>query len=115
QGVTTGNNINSSFIYEGYIYDEISLNKNLTFAPGIRYSNIEYKRKNFITERDDAMKVDAFVYSAGVIYKIKEHSRIYATVSKGFQPPSLNAALAPGTIDAGVDLLPETSLSYEAG
>lgn len=114
-GTTTGNNINTSFIYEGYIYDEFGLTKNLTIAPGIRYSNINYKRDNFTAKRKDEMNTEAFVYSGGLIYKLFGHSRIYTTVSKGFQPPTLNASINPGNIDAGVDLKPETSMNYEAG
>lgn len=114
-GSTTGNKINTSFIYEGYIYDELSITKNLTIAPGIRYSNINYKRNDFIAKRKDEINAEAFVYSGGLIYKIKDHSRIYATLSKGFQPPTLNSALNPGNVDAGVDLKPETSMNYEAG
>lgn len=114
-GTTTGNKVNTSFIYEGYIYDELSITKNLTIAPGVRYSNINYKRNDFVIKRKDEITAEAFVYSGGLIYKIKDHSRIYATVSKGFQPPTLNSALNPGNIDAGVDLKPETSMNYEAG
>lgn len=114
-GNTTGNNINSSFIYEAYVYDELSIHKNLTIAPGVRYSNIAYKRANFTAKRKDEISTEAFVYSGGIIYKLLEHSRIYATLSKGFQPPTLNAALSPGNIEAGVDLKPETSMNYEIG
>lgn len=114
-GTTTANDINTSFIYEGYIYDEFGITKNLTIAPGIRYTAINYKRNDFIKKRKDEINAEAFVYSGGLIYKLFEHSRIYATVSKGFQPPTLNSALSPGTIDAGVDLKPETSINYEAG
>lgn len=114
-GITTGNKINKSFIYEGYIYDELSITKNLTIAPGIRYTNIEYSREDFVLKRSDAMTIDAFVYSFGVIQKIADHSRIYGTVSRGFQPPTLNSSLNPGNIDAGVDLKAETSNNYEVG
>ena len=114
-GTTTGNAINTSFIYEGFIYDEFSITKNLTIAPGIRYTNINYSKKDFIKKRKDEMNVEAVVYSGGLIYKLFEHSRIYATVSKGFQPPTLNAALNPGNIDSDVDLKAETSMNYEAG
>ncbi|MDP1745127.1 MAG: TonB-dependent siderophore receptor [Bacteroidota bacterium] len=114
-GTTTANDVNTSFIYEGYIYDEFGITKNLTIAPGIRYTNINYKRNDFIKKRKDEINAEAFVYSGGLIYKLFEHSRIYATISKGFQPPTLNSALSPGTIDAGVDLKPETSINYEAG
>lgn len=114
-GTTTGNAINTSFIYEGFIYDEFSITKNLTIAPGIRYTNITYEKKDFIKKRKDEMNVEAMVYSGGLIYKLFEHSRIYATVSKGFQPPTLNATLNPGNIDTGVDLKAETSMNYEAG
>lgn len=114
-GTTTGNKINKSFIYEGYIYDELSITKNLTIAPGIRYSNIKYSREDYVLKRNDEMTIDAFVYSFGVIQKVAEHSRIYGTVSRGFQPPTLNSALNPGNIDAGVDLKAETSNNYEVG
>ncbi|HSH68253.1 MAG TPA: TonB-dependent receptor, partial [Bacteroidia bacterium] len=114
-GTTTGNAINRSFIYEGFIYDELSITKNLTIAPGIRYTNITYNKSDFIKKRKDEVNIDAFIYSGGLIYKLFDHSRIYATVSKAFQPPTLNAAVNPGNIDTGVDLKPETSMNYEAG
>ncbi|MDP1726274.1 MAG: TonB-dependent receptor [Bacteroidota bacterium] len=114
-GTITANDVNTSFIYEGYIYDEFCITKYLTLAPGIRYSNVSYKRNDFVKKRNDKMNSEAFVYSGGLIYKLFEHSRIYATVSRGFQPPTLNSALNPGNIDAGVDLKPETSMNYEAG
>lgn len=123
-GPTTANKINTSFIHEFYLYDEFDITRDLTFAPGIRYTNVKYKRNdllfkdpatNEMTGRQDDLTSDAFVYSAGLIYKIKEHSRIYSTFSKGFQPPALNSALSPGTINAGVDLQPETSKNFEVG
>lgn len=114
-GTTTGNDVNKSFIYEGYIYDEFGLTKNLTLASGIRYTDITYTKNDFIKKRKEEMKVNATVYSFGFIYKLLEHSRIYATVSRGFQPPTLNAAVNPANIDAGVNLKPETSMNFEAG
>jgi Fe(3+) dicitrate transport protein len=114
-GNTTGNKINTSLIMEAYLYDEFAISKDLTFAPGIRYTNVKYNRNDLVLSRKDDLTSDAFVYSAGLIYKLKEHSRVYATFSKGFQPPALNSALAPGTVDAGVDLQPETSRNYEIG
>jgi outer membrane receptor for Fe3+-dicitrate len=116
-GTTTGNKINTSFIYEGFVYDELSILKNLVIAPGIRYTMIEYKRNDFFLERQDEIQADAVVYSAGIIYKLEKFGshRIFTNISKGFQPPTLNSALAPTTIDAGVDLEPETSMNYEAG
>jgi TonB-dependent siderophore receptor len=114
-GTTTGNKINTSFIYEGFIYDEFSILRNLTFSPGIRYTSVKYHRNDFVAKRIDELHSSAFIYSAGLIYKLNEQSRIYATVSKGYQPPALNSALAPNTINAGVDLKPETSMNYELG
>ncbi|MCC7231452.1 MAG: TonB-dependent receptor, partial [Bacteroidia bacterium] len=114
-GTTTGNAINQSFIYEGYVYDELSITKNLTFAPGIRYTNITYNKEDFIKKTASKATVSAFIYSGGLMYKLFEHSRIYATVSKAFQPPTLNAAVNPGNIDAGIDLKPETSVNFEVG
>jgi outer membrane receptor protein involved in Fe transport len=97
------------------LYDEFSITGDLTFAPGIRYTNVNYSRNDFVLSREDKMRSEAFVYSGGLIYKIKDHSRVYTTFSKGFQPPALNSSLAPGTIDAGVDLKPETSRNFEVG
>jgi TonB-dependent siderophore receptor len=113
-GKTTSNRINTSFIYEGFIYDEFSLSKNLSIAPGLRYTNVQYHRNDLVNNRIDEIKVDALVYSFGAIYKIKS-SRVYATVSRGFNPPSLNSSLDPNTIKAGVDLKPEISHNYEVG
>jgi Fe(3+) dicitrate transport protein len=123
-GSTTGNKINTSLISEFYVYDEFDITGALTIAPGIRYTNVKYKRNDLLyrptgsssaTGRQDELVSDAFVYSAGLIYKIEEHSRVYATFSKGFQPPALNSSLAPGTVDANVDLQPETSQNLEIG
>lgn len=114
-GTITGNNINTSFIYEAYVYDEFSITKDLTIAPGVRYTNVEYKRDNYTAKRRDRVNSEALVYSAGLIYKVLDHSRIYATLSKGYQPPTLNAAVNPANIDKSVDLKPETSMNYEAG
>ncbi|RAW02078.1 TonB-dependent receptor [Pseudochryseolinea flava] len=123
-GPTTGNKINTSFIHEFYLYDEFDIIPSLTFAPGVRYTSVKYKRDDLMYKapnsaifegRQDEITSDAFVYSAGLIYKIKDHSRVYTTFSRGFQPPALNSALAPGTVDAGVDLQPETSKNLEVG
>lgn len=114
-GLTTGNKINTSFIYEAYVYDEFGITRDLVFAPGVRYTNVKYNRNDFVASRKDALTSDAFIYSAGLIYKILDHSRVYTTFSKGFQPPALNSALAPGTVDANIDLQPETSENFELG
>ncbi|HYG18621.1 MAG TPA: TonB-dependent siderophore receptor [Ohtaekwangia sp.] len=114
-GPTVGNRINTSLIYEAYVYDEFNITENLVFAPGIRYTNVGYKRNDLTLARKDDLESDAFIYSAGMIYKIQEHSRVYGTFSKGFQPPALNSSLAPGTVDQGVDLQPETSKNFELG
>lgn len=114
-GNTTGNKINTSLIYEGFIYNELSLTRKLTIAPGVRYTKVDYKRSDYIAQRNDKVSSDAWVYSGGVIYKATDNLRFYTTVSKGYQPPSLNSSLAPGTVEAGVDLKPETSMNYEAG
>jgi Fe(3+) dicitrate transport protein len=119
-GATTGNKINTSFIYEGFIYDEFGITPNLTFAPGLRYTSVKYSRNDLAAasaavDVDTAIVNDAFVYSGGLIYKIKEHSRVYATYSRGYQPPALNSVMAPGTINAGEDLQAETSENFEIG
>jgi Fe(3+) dicitrate transport protein len=114
-GRTTGNKVNTSLVYEAYLYDELSITDNLTIAPGVRYTNIDYKRNDLVAQRRDKMAAEAFVYSGGLIYKLPGKTRLYATVSQGYQPPTLNSALNPGNIDAGVDLKPETSMNYEAG
>ena len=45
----------------------------------------------------------------------QKKTSIFANVSNGFQPPSLSNAVDADTIDAGVDLEPETSVNYEIG
>jgi Fe(3+) dicitrate transport protein len=114
-GITYGNKVNNSFIYELFLYDEFNVFKNLTIAPGIRYTSVSYKRNDLFTGLRSHMDVTAFVYSGGMIYKIKSHTRLFATVSKGFNPPTLNSSLDPATVKAGVDLLPEYSTNIEAG
>lgn len=114
-GSTIANMRNHSFIYEGYIYDEFELVRNLTVAPGVRYTSVNYNRENFTAGSKSDLGATAVVYSAGFIYKLPGASRIYGTASRGFNPPTINSALDPGTVNAGVNLKPEISHNYEAG
>lgn len=114
-GVIDKNRVNNSMIYEFYAYDELHITDKFIFTPGARFTSIEYKRKDFFANREDKTNIDAFVYTAGLVYKLKPHTSIYANVSSSFQPPKLNSSLDPGTVDGNEDLGPETSINYEIG
>ncbi len=114
-GIVTASSISPSLIYEAYLYNELSLTDHLSLSPGLRYTSVKYNRSDLSKGRKDKVESDAFIYSFGLLYKLPAESRIYATVSRGFQPPQINSALSVGTIDAGVDLKAETSDNYELG
>ncbi|WP_159021247.1 TonB-dependent receptor [Formosa sp. L2A11] len=114
-GTLTAATVSTSFINEFYAYDEFNVTDKIIFSPGLRYTSIKYNNNNLFTATEDETHVDAFVYTAGLVYKLKNHTSIYANISSGFQPPQLSSALAPGTVAAGEDLDSETSVNYEAG
>ncbi len=114
-GVINRNRVNTSYVYEFYAYDELSLSDKLLFTPGARYTSIRYKRKDLFENRTDKTEFDQFVYTAGLVYKFDQNSSVYTNIASGFQPPKLNSSLDPGTIDSNEDLGPETSVNYELG
>ena len=109
------NKVNNSFIYEFYAYNELHLSDKLIFTPGARFTSIDYKRQDFFVNRADKTSLNSFVFTTGLVYKIKPHTSIYTNVSSGFQPPQLGSSLDPGTVDANEDLDSETSMNYEIG
>ncbi|NIG56442.1 TonB-dependent receptor domain-containing protein [Chitinophaga sp. Cy-1792] len=102
-------------VLEGYIQDEIHFSDKLSFTPGLRYTSINYGQNDYLTAQKSATKTDVLVYSFGLLYKPVERFRIYSTVSKGYNPPVLYAALDPGTVANGNSLGAETSTNYEVG
>ncbi len=102
-------------VFEGYIQNEIHFSQKLSFTPGLRYTAINYGQNDFINAVKSSTRTDVLIYSFGLLYKAAERFRIYTTVSKGYNPPVLYAALDPGTIAGGNSLGAETSRNYEVG
>lgn len=102
-------------VLEGYIHDEINLTRKLSFTPGLRFTSIKYGQNNYISAEKLSTKTSVLIYSLGLLYRPIEQLRLYSTVSKGYNPPVLYAALDPGTIKDGNSLGAETSTNYEVG
>lgn len=114
-GTMYASNVSTSFVNEYYVYDEFNLTDKLIFSPGARFTSINYSRKDFFAASESKTNVNAFVYTAGLVYKLRDYTSIFANISSGFQPPQLGSALSPGTVAAGEDLDSETSVNYETG
>lgn len=94
-----------------YIRDEIKLG-DWTFTPGIRYENVDVRRREWnTTQRIDATvskdknnKQSEIIPGVGVTYQLNENLILFGGIHKGFAP----AGYKPETEN-------EESLSYELG
>jgi Fe(3+) dicitrate transport protein len=88
-----------------YLSDAITYGK-LTVAPGLRYENIKLENTDYKSpSKNNVNHLNVFVPSLGSIYKFNDNLASFASIHKGFNPPS------PG-ID---DMKEEESVNYEAG
>ncbi|RBL89113.1 TonB-dependent receptor family protein [Chitinophaga flava] len=114
-GKTTFSTTIPTNVMEGYIQNEIHFSDKFSFTPGLRYTAINYGQSDYMTGQKLSTETSVFIYSFGLLYKPVERFRVYSTVSKGYNPPVLNAALDPGTVKDGRSLGAETSNNYEVG
>ncbi|WP_161596840.1 TonB-dependent receptor family protein [Chitinophaga vietnamensis] len=121
-GEMTGIKTTSTFSTEVYAYDKFHITTPLSVSAGLRFSNINYKEDNYTIQnpdksigREDRTHVQAWVYSLGTNYLFNDNYEIFASVSRGFQPPLIYDVLDAGTIDKGIRLKPQYSMNYEAG
>ncbi|MCW3464228.1 TonB-dependent receptor family protein [Chitinophaga nivalis] len=114
-GKTTFSTTIPTNVMEGYIQNEIHFSDQFSFTPGLRYTAINYGQQDYMAGQELATQSNVLVYSFGLLYKPVERFRTYATVSKGYNPPVLYAALDPGTVKNGNSLDAETSNNYEIG
>lgn len=88
-----------------YLSDAITYGK-LTLTPGIRYENIKLENTDYNNpSKNNVNHLDIFIPSLGSIYKFNKNLSTFASIHKGFNPPS------PGS----TDYKEERSINYEAG
>ncbi len=102
-------------VYEAYLYDNLSLTDKLKISPGLRYTHVAFRQKDIVNGTLTDSKNESLIYSLGLIYMPADNLSLYTTVSRGYQPPAIEAAMNPGTIAAGTMLQAETSNNYEVG
>ena len=93
---TNANRISSANAFSAFVMYKLKYNK-LTITPGLRYENIGLSRNDYgkndvyrtgtnLVKRNN--KVDVFIPGIGVNYKISNDFSTFASVHKGFSPPS---------------------------
>ena len=93
---TDANRISSANAFSAFVMYKLKYNK-LTITPGLRYENIGLSRNDYgkndvnrtgtnLTKRNN--NVDVFIPGIGVNYKISNDFSTFASVHKGFSPPS---------------------------
>lgn len=121
-GETTADLITNTTVSELYAYDKYHIASTLSASLGVRWSNIHYTQNNYTSKnenntigRKDKTSINAVVYSAGINYEINDQYELFASASRGFQPPLIYDVLDASTIDNGVKLKPQYSGNYEIG
>jgi len=88
-----------------YVSDAITYNK-FTLTPGLRYENIKLENTDYNNSSNNNVNhLDVFIPSLGSLYKFNDNLATFASIHKGFNPPS------PGSSDSKE----ERSVNYEAG
>jgi len=98
--------------YGVYLHDELVPLEPLTVSVGYRYDNVEF---DFSPSTPDHVEVDEDAYSAGINYRYRGKSYVYAGYSRSFRYPALDEFFSffDNTINTG--LVPQRSDSYEIG
>ncbi len=105
-----GNQINKANAFATYIEDNMKFG-DLTVTPGVRFEKIKLKRQSYSDAARGANPTiitneeTVFVPGIGASYKLDSDNLVFASVHKGFAPPS------PGTTVTN----PEESVNYEIG
>lgn len=88
-----------------YVSDAITYDK-FTLTPGLRYENIRLERRDRNNSSNNAInQIDVLIPSLGSLYKFNDNVATFASIHKGFSPPS------PGSTSTKE----EESVNYEAG
>lgn len=88
-----------------FINDDIKFGK-LTVSPGLRYEHIKLKRVDHSKPSSNNTNiVDAYIPGIGSIYKVNDNLSTFASVHKGFAPPTPSSE----------DPKKEDSVNYELG
>lgn len=91
-----GNRISSARAFASFVTYKLKVN-NWTFTPGMRYENIQLRRKDYGS--DDPTRsglelstrnnnVNILIPGMGVNYKFNTHISMFGGIHKGFSPPS---------------------------
>lgn len=89
----------------------------LTFTPGIRFEDIDYKRINalnsnaLVTGKSDLQKT---IFGLGALYEIMPNLVVYSGVHNGFAPPRVEDIINNSN-GQSVELDAELSTNYELG
>lgn len=96
-----------------------SISKNTVFTFGINFNTTSYTLNDKFTS--DSMdfsgdyNFDAILSPKfGLTHQITKHTMVYASVSHGFSPPSLEETLLPGGM-INTNIKPESGWNYEIG
>ncbi len=109
---TNANKITSAKALASYISEKISYD-NLIISLGLRYENITLHKNDFGKKdyrrtgklrQELTNKVQVFIPSLGLHYRINNEISVFSGIHKGFSPPS-----------AGLDQKPENSINLELG
>lgn len=106
---------NPSNVYEGYIYDQLSVSEQFVVSPGIRYTYVDYGKVDLQNGSKYSANSKSLVYSLGLVYKPVSGTELYGTFSKGYQPPAVDKAVNTKTVEAAQILGAETSNNIEVG
>ena len=100
---TDANRISSANAFSAFVMYKLKYNK-LTLTPGLRYENIDLSRNDYgkndvsrigtnLSKRNN--NVDVFIPGIGANYKISNDFSTFASVHKGFSPPSNQVGQKP--------------------
>ncbi|SDD99326.1 TonB-dependent receptor family protein [Riemerella columbipharyngis] len=114
-GIFQNGNDGNTNVYEAYVYDQFYLRPDFIINPGLRYTYVKYGTNNLTSGTRTKAHSDSFIYSLGFVYQGVKNTEFYATLSKGYQPPSSGLATDPRVLAAGKFIKAETSDNYEIG
>jgi iron complex outermembrane receptor protein len=104
--------------YGLYVQDSIDLTERLQLTLGGRYDATRQSVDDrFPSDGDasDAQRFEDFNYSAGLSYRLTEHTMAYARVATSFETPTLNELSNPTAGGFNTGLQPARALTRELG
>jgi iron complex outermembrane receptor protein len=101
---------------QGYFgHAEVSLTEQLAVSGGYRHDQVDFSFKSKDTGSNVGSDFAENLYTAGVTYRITEHSSVYASYARGFRYPVLDESFNFFDNTVNASLTPQTSDDYEIG